>query len=87
MRDSADNKTGELDVGRQRRGRGRPPKADAMTGAERQAAYRARHGLVPMTVLLPAELVAAVNEFMRFKDLTKTQVFEKLIRAQLLRKR
>lgn len=41
MRDPADNKTGELVP--VKRGRGRPRKADAMTGAERQAAYRARH--------------------------------------------
>ena len=43
MRDVTDNKTGELEVGEVKRGRGRPRKADAMTNAERQAAYRARH--------------------------------------------
>lgn len=41
MRDVTDNVTGELDV-EVKRGRGRPRKADAMTGAQRQAAYRAR---------------------------------------------
>lgn len=41
MRDVTDNRTGELDV-EVKRGRGRPRKADAMTNAERQAAYRAR---------------------------------------------
>lgn len=86
MRDAADNRTRELDVGGARR-RGRPVTGKAMTSAERQAAFRVRHGLVPMTVLLPADLVGAVNDYMRFKDLTKTQVFERLIRTQLLRKR
>ncbi|AOY99638.1 hypothetical protein BKK81_10510 [Cupriavidus sp. USMAHM13] len=41
MRDVTDNVTGELDV-EAKRGRGRPRKADALTGAQRQAAYRAR---------------------------------------------
>jgi len=41
MRDVTDNVTGELDV-EVKRGRGRPRKADAMTNAERQAAYRVR---------------------------------------------
>lgn len=42
MRDVTDKRTGELEVGEIKRGRGRPRKADAMTNAERQAAYRAR---------------------------------------------
>nr|CUV53502.1 putative bacteriophage protein [Ralstonia solanacearum] len=42
MRDVTDNVTGDLLGAEQRRGRGRPRKAHAMTNAERQAAYRAR---------------------------------------------
>ncbi|MDB0513002.1 hypothetical protein V4C85_00760 [Ralstonia solanacearum] len=42
MRDVTDNVTGELAGLEQRRGRGRPRKAHAMSNAERQAAYRAR---------------------------------------------
>lgn len=42
MRDPADNKMGEL-VRPIKRGPGRPRQTDARTGAERQAAYRARH--------------------------------------------
>lgn len=42
MRDVTDNVTGELPGVEQRRGRGRPRKAHAMTNAERQAAFRAR---------------------------------------------
>lgn len=42
MRDVTDNRTGELSVGEVKRGRGRPRKENALSGAERQAAYRAR---------------------------------------------
>ncbi len=42
MRDVTDNVTGDLLGVVQKRGRGRPRKAHAMTNAERQAAYRAR---------------------------------------------
>lgn len=42
MRDVTDNRTGELAVGEVKRGRGRPRKPDALSNAERQAAYRAR---------------------------------------------
>ncbi|MDB0570274.1 hypothetical protein LBW59_05720 [Ralstonia solanacearum] len=42
MRDVTDNVTGELPGVEQKRGRGRPRKAHAMTNAERQAAFRAR---------------------------------------------
>ncbi|MCY0852702.1 hypothetical protein [Cupriavidus sp. D39] len=42
MRDVTDNRTAELPVGETKRGRGRPPKANALSNAERQAAYRAR---------------------------------------------
>lgn len=86
MRDATDKRTGELEVGGTRR-RGRPSTGAAKSAAERQAAFRERHGLVAMTVYLPAELIEAVNQYMRFKDVTKTDVFSKLIRSQLLRKR
>lgn len=42
MRDVTDKRTEELEVGEVKRGRGRPRKDDAMTSAQRQAAYRAR---------------------------------------------
>ncbi|MFJ1258833.1 hypothetical protein [Cupriavidus sp. CuC1] len=42
MRDVTDNRIAELPVGEAKRGRGRPPKANALSNAERQAAYRAR---------------------------------------------
>ncbi|WP_148709480.1 hypothetical protein [Cupriavidus taiwanensis] len=86
MKDANDNKTAEL-VDPPKRGRGRPRKEGAMTGAERQAAYRARHELVPVTVELPADLVEGLNEYLKFKDTTRNAVFAKLLRSQLLRKR
>lgn len=57
------------------------------TPAARVAAYRQRHGLVTLSVDLPADLVAQLEHFMRFKDTTKAAVIEKLLRTQLLRKR
>jgi hypothetical protein len=85
MRDSNDVVTGELVP--VKRGRGRPKTGNAMTPAERQAAYRARHELEAVTVQLPRDLVAALNEYLKFKDTTKNEVFAKLLRSQLLRKR
>lgn len=57
------------------------------TSAERVAAHRARKSLVTLTVDLPTDCIDGLNEYMQFKDMTKTQVIEKLIRTQLLRKR
>jgi len=85
MKDSHDNKTGELVP--VKRKRGRPSTGNAMTAAERQAAYRARNGLRSVTVELPADLVDQLDEYLRFKDTTKNAVFERLLRTQLLRKR
>jgi metal-responsive CopG/Arc/MetJ family transcriptional regulator len=55
--------------------------------AARVAAYRARQNLVTLTVDLPAEVVAGLDEYLKFKGVTKRQVIEKLLRTQLLRKR
>ena len=57
------------------------------TPAARVAAYRQRHSLVTLSVDLPADLVAQLENWMRFKDTTKAAVIEKLLRTQLLRKR
>lgn len=85
MKDASDKVTGELVP--VKRKRGRPSTGTAMTPAERQAAYRARHELVPVTVELPSELVEALNDYLKFKDTTRNAVFAKLLRTQLLRKR
>lgn len=86
MKDHNDKITGEL-VEAPKRGRGRPSTGHAMSPAERQAAYRARNNLVPVTVELPADLVDGLNEYLKFKDVTRNQVIARLLRSQLLRKR
>lgn len=55
--------------------------------AARVAAYRERKQLVSMSVDLPADVVAGLDEYLKFKGKTKREVIEKLIRTQLLRKR
>lgn len=68
---------------KKRRGRPRVHASDA----ERQKAFRERKGLVRFTVDLPEDVVQGISDYMKFKNLTKTQVIEKLVRSQLLRKR
>lgn len=55
--------------------------------AEKQAAFRARSGRKSMTVSLPPELIERFDEYLKFKDLTKNDVIERLLITQLLRKR
>ncbi|SPK73202.1 conserved protein of unknown function [Cupriavidus taiwanensis] len=85
MKDANDKVTGELVP--VKRKRGRPSTGNAMTAAERQAAYRARNDLVAVTVELPRDLVDALSDYLKFKDVTRNEVFAKLLRSQLLRKR
>ncbi|HWW06331.1 hypothetical protein [Collimonas sp.] len=85
MKDHTETVT--IDLLGAKRPRGQPPTGCAMTAAERKRLQRERAGLVTFTVELPEDLVEQFNEFLRFKDLTKSAVIEKLIRSQLLRKR
>lgn len=55
--------------------------------AARVAVHRSKNDTVTLSVDLPRELVESLNEFMRFKNLTKVEVISKLLRSQLLRKR
>lgn len=55
--------------------------------AARVAAHRARHDLVTLSVDVPRDVYDGINEYMQFKDLTKSAVITKLVRSQLLRKR
>lgn len=57
------------------------------SAAARVAAFRARKSLVTLSVDLPADLVAELEAYMAFKNVTKKEVIEKLLRTQLLRKR
>lgn len=84
-----DTRTGDL-LGGAIRQPGRPATGKAMTGAERQAARRARlasQGKLTLTVEVSAEAFEALVNFVQFKDMSKDQVIEKLIRTQLMRKR
>lgn len=55
--------------------------------AARVAAYRARRQLVSFSVDLPIDCVEGLANYMRFKNLTRSEVIAKLIRSQLLRSR
>ena len=55
--------------------------------AERVAAFRERRNLKSFTVQIPADLYSKMEEYLKYKNLSKSVVVEKLIRTQLLRKR
>lgn len=57
------------------------------TNAERVAAHRARHKLKAFTVEIPAELYEGLENYLKFRDESKSAVVARLIRTQLLRKR
>lgn len=59
--------------------RGRPPKADAMTNAQRQAKYRSSRVLVPMGETMTATIARFAKDF----DMTETEVTKELIRFAL----
>lgn len=64
-----------------------PRKRIYANDAEKVAAFRARHELVTLSVDVPRDVVDGINDYMRFKNLTKAAVITKLVRSQLLRKR
>jgi hypothetical protein len=80
----------QLDVVGTRR-RGRPVSVDgAATGAERQAARRERlreEGKGVLTVEISLEVIAALDAFVKFKDVSKGDVVDRMLRSSLLRKR
>lgn len=72
------------------RQRGRPSTGAAMTNAERQAVRRERlaaEGKTTLTIKVSVEVLQALAAFVHFKDVTKDEVIERLIRTQLMRKR
>lgn len=72
------------------RGRGRPATGEAKTGAERQKEFRERmkqEGKVPLTVFIPQEMMVALDNFVRFKNLKKDDVVQKCIQREIMRKR
>lgn len=73
-----------------KRAPGRPAKY--ASAAERQAAYRARKSKAQVAVMLDQDVAEALDQYMRRQSmdgaaLTKSQVIQKLIQNQLLRKR
>ena len=57
------------------------------SAAARVAAYRERHALVTLSVDIPRDVAEGFLAYLKFKDLTKSEVICKLIQSQLLRKR
>jgi hypothetical protein len=57
------------------------------TSADRVKAHRERHSLKQMTIELPQDVFDQFEQYLKFKDLTKSQVITKLICTQILRKR
>lgn len=91
MRYGEDGRQLELEVFGTRR-RGRPVSVDgAATAAERQAARRnrlkneARKGV--LTVEVSLDVIVALDAFVKFKDVTKGDVVDRILRGTLLRKR
>lgn len=67
--------------------RGRPVTGQALTSAQRKRLQRERTNLVPFTVDLPRDLVLRLEEYLKFKDVTRRDVIVRLLENQLFRKR
>lgn len=78
--------TGDL-VGNIPARRGRPPTGNAMSAAERKRKSRERLGVRALAVELPIDVIDGLYRYMNGKDMTLSQVIEKLLRSQLLRPR
>lgn len=91
MKVVADTKTLDLEgVPGVRRQRGRPATGEAKTAAQRKKEQRERlvsEGKVAFSCVLPIEVVEALDKFLQFKDETKDQLVERVLRDRLLRKR
>lgn len=57
------------------------------TQAEKQAAYRKRNKIVNVTIQIPEEINEGLENYLKYRDETKSNVIAKLIKTQLLRKR
>lgn len=55
--------------------------------AERVKAFRERNNKKTLCVQIDAQLMEKLDEFLKFKDITKNKLIEKLLTTQLLRKR
>jgi hypothetical protein len=91
MKSADDDKTVDL-VGLPgvRRQRGRPATGNALTAAERQRLRRERlaeEGKGTLTVRVSADVLEALDGFLRFKDETRDSLVDRILRDRLLRKR
>lgn len=67
--------------------RGRPPTGLALSAAERKRRSRLARGVAPLAVELPLDVIEGIEKYRLGKDLTQSQVIERLLRSQLLRPR
>lgn len=89
MKDTLDNHTVDP-VTPAKRPRGRPPLDGAKTPAQRQKEHRDRlraSGEASLTVTLPLELLEALDKFVEYKDMSKSDAVARILRDRLLRKR
>jgi hypothetical protein len=89
MKQLEDKATGDLLDGF-KRPVGRPRTGKAMSSADRQKLRRERlatEGKGMLTVEVKLDVIAALDAFVRFKDVTKGDVVDRILRGTLLRKR
>ena len=89
MKQLEDKATGDLLDGF-KRPVGRPRTGTAMSAADRQKLRRDRlamEGKGMLTVEVKLDVIAALDAFVRFKDVTKGDVVDRILRGTLLRKR
>ena len=55
--------------------------------AARIRAHRQKHKKTAFTIEIPEEINQGLEEYLKFRDLSKSEVIAKLIKTQLLRKR
>lgn len=90
MKAQNDNRTLSLDLPGGKGRRGRYATGTAKTSAQRQAERRARlaeEGIGVLTVHVAQDVLDALDKHVKFKDITKDSVVERMLRNQLLRKR
>lgn len=89
MKQLEDKATGDLLDGF-KRPVGRPRTGTAMSPADRQKLRRDRlatEGKGMLTVEVKLDVIDALDAFVRFKDVTKGDVVDRILRGTLLRKR
>lgn len=86
MKDVADTKTVDL-VGGVPAKRGRPSTGAALSAAERKRRSRLARGVAPVAVELSLDVIERMQKYLLGKDMTQSQLIEKLLRTQLLRPR